>query len=66
MLSTQRNHDCMRKGLYFFLFLTHLTYSNLKLPLKLVIGICDTFDNNLGIKNYFTNYLKESCWQCCE
>ena len=30
-------------------------------PLKLVICINNLYDNNLGIRNYFTNYLKESC-----
>ena len=31
-------------------------------PLKIVIWIDDTFDNDLGFKNDFTKYLKEvSC-----
>ena len=30
-------------------------------PLEIVVWIYDTFDNNLGIENDFTKYLKRSC-----
>ena len=36
------------------------------LPLYIIICICDTFDDNLRIKDYFTKYLNESCWICSE
>ena len=29
-----------------------------------VAWIYDTFDNNSGIKDHFTKYLKESFWLC--
>ena len=32
----------------------------------MVVLINDTFDNNFGVKNDFTKYLKESCWYCSE
>ena len=31
-------------------------------PLEIIICYSDTFQNNLGIKQKFTKYLKESCW----
>ena len=31
-------------------------------PPEIVVQIWDTFDDNKVIKNYFTKYLKESCW----
>ena len=32
-----------------------------KVTLRIVVWIYISFDNNLGIKNSFTKYLKESC-----
>ena len=34
--------------------------------LAIVVFISDTFDNNFGVKNDSTKYLKESCWYCSE
>ena len=31
---------------------------------KLAVWICDSFENNLGIKNAFTKYFKEGCCHC--
>ena len=39
-----------------------LTHSHLKGLMKIVVWIYGNFDNNFGIKKYFTKYLKESCW----
>ena len=30
--------------------------------MEIVVWNYDTFDNDLGIKNYFEKYLKEYCW----
>ena len=38
-----------------------LTHSGLRVPLEIVVWIDDIFENNIGIKNDFTKYLKESC-----
>ena len=32
--------------------------------LENIVWISDTFDNIVGIKNDFTKYMKECCWQC--
>ena len=45
-------------------FLMTLTHSYVRDPHDNVVWIYDTFDNNLGIKNYLTRYLKEICQQC--
>ena len=37
-----------------------------RVPLKIDIWICDTFDRNIEVENGFTKYLKESCWQCSD
>ena len=34
----------------------------LRIHPEIVVWILDTSDNNFGIKNHFTKYLKESCW----
>ena len=39
-----------------------LTNLCLKVTLEIVVWNFATFDNNLLIKNYFTKYLKKSCW----
>ena len=42
-----------------------ITYKPLKLKrftVEIVVWYADTFDSNLVIMNYFTKYLKESCW----
>ena len=39
--------------------LTHLCS---RVPPEIVVWIYDILDNNLGIQNYFTEYLMESCW----
>ena len=31
-------------------------------PLEIIVCYSDTFQNNLGIKQKFAKYLKESCW----
>ena len=36
----------------------YLTHSCLRVPLKTVVWIYDTFDNNLGIKNSFTQKIQ--------
>ena len=33
-----------------------------RVPQEVVVWFYDTFDINLGVKNGFTKYLKESCW----
>ena len=33
----------------------------LKVPQEIAVWIFDTFDNNFGIENDFTKYLKERC-----
>ena len=38
-----------------------LTHQYLKVPLKIVVWIFGTFDNNLEIKIGFTKYLKKNC-----
>ena len=48
--------------------LTHyyLTRSHLKGHMKIAVCIYGTFDYNLGIKEDFIKYLKESCWWSSE
>ena len=44
------------------LAVNRLTHECLRIPPSIVVWICDTFENNFGIDNDFTKYLRESCW----
>ena len=39
----------------------YLTYSHLEMSGTRVVWICDTFENNFGIKHTITKYFKGSC-----
>ena len=42
-------------------FAIYLGFYTLRDPLEIDVWIFEILDNNLGIKNDFTKYLKESC-----
>ena len=44
------------------LVLAAVSINGLRLTLEIVDWSYDTFDNNLGITNNLTIFLKESCW----
>ena len=53
----------------FLVFLQHfvlakLVTSSIRVPPSIVVWIYYTFENNFGIDNDFTKYLRESCWFC--
>ena len=39
-----------------------LTHQHARVPLAIFVCISDTFENNFGIRNDFTKYLKEGCY----